>query len=355
MIRAQAPGKMLLIGEYAVLEGCDALVLAVDRQAQVSIRMNKGTEFSVSSPSLGAPQAQPFVLTQSGKLRFDPHLDAYTKHKFAFFKKLFEFFIERNGLGALPALQIVLQTDAFYSAEWRRKLGFGSSSALTVALYKALDAAWELHLPPEDFFRLALAAHRYAQGNSGSGIDVAASFAGKVIRYGMNTADARQQRLPRAVTPWPGLPMAVVWSGTSASTKEMVASVSRLKTENAALYKRLMENLCVHSSAAIQAYAQQDLDAFLNNTRQFRDTLRQLGSQSGTPIFTRAHEELVQLAEEIRCVYKPSGAGGGDIGIIFAPDTRMLAAAEEKIKAQGYKIFPVHMAESGVHLTHESN
>ncbi len=353
MIRVQAPGKMLLIGEYAVLEGCDALVFAVDRQAGVHVQKNSGNEFSVSSPSLGILEALPFVLTQKGKLRFDPNLEARTKHKLVFFKKLFEFFIEQTGGHSLASLRIVLQTDAFYSAEWRRKLGFGSSSALTVALYKALDTIWELQQTPEQLFRLALAAHRFAQGNSGSGIDVAASFSGKVIQYKMNTTDAWKQELPRPVQPWPDLPMAVIWSGNSASTKEMVASVSRLKDTDASLYRQLMNNLCAGSTAAIQAYAQQNLDAFLRQAARFRDALRQLGSQSGTPIFTRAHEELVQLAEETQCVYKPSGAGGGDIGILFAPDANALTETKGKIEARGYKILPVRMAASGVRLMEE--
>ncbi len=355
MIRAYAPGKMLLIGEYAVLEGCDALVFAVDRQAEVSVEKVSGNEYSVLSPSLGILESQPFILNPNGKLYFDPNINPFTGRKLLFFQKLVEFFTSHIALTPLPALHINLQTDAFYSAEWRRKLGFGSSSALTVALFKALDEAWKLRQSPEQLFRLALAAHRFAQGNSGSGIDVAASFAGQVVRYKMNSGDAWQQTLPQAVTPWHDLPMAVVWSGTSASTKEMVASVSRLKTTNALLYRNLMETLCADSSAVIQAYAQQDLEAFLRFTAKFRDALRQLGSQSGTPIFTRAHEELVQLADKWQCVYKPSGAGGGDIGILFAPDAQKLAETERQIQKHGYRTIPVHMATDGVHFIKESN
>jgi mevalonate kinase len=36
-IRARAPGKMVALGEYAVLEGAPALVLAVDRYAAATI------------------------------------------------------------------------------------------------------------------------------------------------------------------------------------------------------------------------------------------------------------------------------------------------------------------------------
>ncbi len=353
MIRVQAPGKMLLIGEYAVLEGCEALVLAVDRQAEVSAQKLSGNEFAVASPSLGILEALPFVFTKSGKLRFDPNLDVRSRYKLAFFKKVFEFFVARNGLPDRPALRLTLQTDAFYSAEWRRKLGFGSSSALTVALYKALDAAWELRLTSEQLFRLALAAHRFVQGNIGSGIDVAASFSGRVIQYKMNTGDAWKQELPKAVPPWPDLPMAVIWSGNSASTKEMVASVSRLKETDLSLYRQLIKRLCMESSGAVQAYVRENITLFLRHTARFRDALRQLGAQSGTPIFTRAHEELVELAETRNCVYKPSGAGGGDIGILFAPDQEKLKTALNAIEERGYKRLAVGMAPAGVRIISE--
>ena len=36
-IRARAPGKVVALGEYAVLEGAPALVLAVDRYAAATI------------------------------------------------------------------------------------------------------------------------------------------------------------------------------------------------------------------------------------------------------------------------------------------------------------------------------
>ena len=35
-VRATAPGKLVVLGEYAVLTGAPALVLAVDRQCQVA-------------------------------------------------------------------------------------------------------------------------------------------------------------------------------------------------------------------------------------------------------------------------------------------------------------------------------
>ena len=51
MITAQAPGKLLLLGEYAVLEGAPALVVAVDRLARV--RVASAERFEISAPQVG--------------------------------------------------------------------------------------------------------------------------------------------------------------------------------------------------------------------------------------------------------------------------------------------------------------
>ena len=40
-IRASAPGKIVLSGEYAVLDGAPAICAAVDRRAAVTIELNQ--------------------------------------------------------------------------------------------------------------------------------------------------------------------------------------------------------------------------------------------------------------------------------------------------------------------------
>ena len=47
-IEARSPGKMILIGEYAVLEGAISLVAAVDRMATVSMHRGLKGKFSLS-------------------------------------------------------------------------------------------------------------------------------------------------------------------------------------------------------------------------------------------------------------------------------------------------------------------
>ena len=51
-VRTSAPGKVILSGEYAVLDGAPAVVMAVDRRARVSVSAGSGDWHRVSAPGL---------------------------------------------------------------------------------------------------------------------------------------------------------------------------------------------------------------------------------------------------------------------------------------------------------------
>ena len=73
--------------------------------------------------------------------------------------------------------RVIVDSSAFFGPNGR-KLGFGSSAAVTVALTSLLCA--DPQTPDEDILNLAVAAHRHAQGGRGSGYDVATSLFGGV-------------------------------------------------------------------------------------------------------------------------------------------------------------------------------
>ncbi len=343
MIKTSAPGKMILLGEYAVLEGAPALVCAVNRRASVHLQPLEGSEFSVQSPSLQTP-AQPFIITPGLKIRFDPNLKTEALNKLHFFKVIFESILnDLKNCKPLTAVDIKLETDAFYSVSLRRKLGFGSSSALTAALAKAVSEAAGLPLDEAGIFRLALTAHRAAQGSAGSGIDIAACSYGGVLEYKMDDP----KHSPHKLNPWNELPLAVVWTGASASTSRMVQSVSVLKQANPKLYNKIMEELKAVSAEGIEAYKEQQLQPFLKAVQNFYSGLKKLGSESKTAIISRPHQILAETALLNGGFYKPSGAGGGDIGLLFASSFEQLEVLKEKTIQQGFKIVTAETAVQG--------
>lgn len=154
VVIATAPGKLILTGEYAVLDGAPALVIAVDRR--------------VVARREGIPPGSPFLLAVARELA------------------------QRYGAaspGALAALEIAVDSSAFYDAADRtQKLGLGSSAAVTVAATALALAAQHGAIDRDEVLAIALAAHANAQGAKGargSGADIAAAVYGGAIVFTM--------------------------------------------------------------------------------------------------------------------------------------------------------------------------
>ena len=88
-ISTKAPGKMILLGEYAVLEGAPALVTAVNRFAYVTISENNQAEYILKAPSIGINE-EPFVISKSGSVRFNPALPPQIENRLGLFSGIFK-------------------------------------------------------------------------------------------------------------------------------------------------------------------------------------------------------------------------------------------------------------------------
>lgn len=261
-MKASAPGKLVLLGDYAVLAGGPALVAAVDRRA------------------FGAPggAAPPSAVVEAVLAR----------------AKTF------GGRPELPEID----TRAFLD-EHGQKLGLGSSAAVAV-----VTAALALGRDDAMAFRVALEGHRDSAGGVGSGVDVAASFYGGVIA----TAN---QPAPVEVLPiqLPGLSLSVLYTGQSASTARMVEAVER--AEAWLSWQKVLSEL---SAQGLDAWRQQDGPRFLEVVARYGRALAGLGADAGVPIVTHRTAELMRRAHQEGAAAKPSGAGGGDVAVLFAPD-----------------------------------
>lgn len=264
---ASAPGKIVLSGEYAVLFGAPAVCMAVTRRAVVTVADSADGECHVTTPGFTGEGSFAVVDAVYGDTR--------------------------------PARNIDLDTRAFSSDG--QKVGIGSSAALTVALAAARSNS-------VDVLTAALDAHAALQGGAGSGIDVAAAVHGGLIEYEMSSRNVR-------TLSWPvGLRMRVLWTGVPASTG--------LKLEKLA-------NQAVHPSRSAlgQAAAEMasvwrsgDTDRILSEYMAYIGALRQFSVDHDLGIFDAGHEELTDAAMANNLVYKPAGAGGGDIGVLFGRD-----------------------------------
>lgn len=285
-----APGKIFLVGEYAVLEGGTAVLAAVSRYAVAQYVNGSPAESEV------VEQAMSHALREIGE-----------------------------AASAIPPGAVLVDSEEF--SQGKTKLGLGSSAAVAVAAVSAVfeTAGRAIEGQQHQIFTIADAAHRAAQGGVGSGADVAAAVYGGFIKFS-RSADGKANV---ASLPMPhNLHLVVFWTEKPASTRSLVEAVQNYARMAPSSYKMLI--------GALRATA----DRFVNELQAGRSTaavaaagrygrqMADLGKAVGVPIYTEAFEQAAALAREVGGDAKPSGAGGGDVGVaMFAtPEAASLFA-----------------------------
>ena len=296
-LMASAPGKLVLCGEYAVLAGHEAVVAAVDVRATAT--------------------------RTAGPLAFDersPLLAACIE--------------ELRARGEEPEGRIVVDTAAFLDPAGR-KLGLGSSAAAAAAFLGALLPNASVDVVHD----ITQAAHRRFQGGKGSGIDVAASCLGGIVRFLRAPGGPRA----RAAPPIPeDLSVVVAWSGSSQDTRHFIGRV-----QAAPHWREAVGPLGAAAALFLDACGRQAADDVLRAVEAARRGMAELGELAGIDIVSAPHRRIAALAAQHGGAAKPSGAGGGDVAICLVP-RKQQAALEEDLRAEQLPPIPLHLAAPGL-------
>jgi phosphomevalonate kinase len=308
-VKFRAPGKVVLWGEYAVLAGAPAAVMGVNRYAEVTLApadtMTHCTSRGLLTPGVhkadlgfcGIPTSAmaEAVLRHWGHQQFPRHFTLYS------------------------------DTSAFFSSD-SRKLGIGSSAALCTATYAAFAALLDQASSAAE----AIEIHRRFQNGKGSGLDVAAAWHGGVIRFAHGQGEPWQ---------WPGhLYWQVVWTGASAAT---AASIGDFNQWLATADRGPLADLVTLCSMLFERTE-------LVLLAEYTHALRALDDAAGLNIFTPEHRRLATIAAAHSLVYKPCGAGGGDIGLACSKDPDALAAFTAAVRAEHFVPLDLEIASHGV-------
>ncbi|MCL4791863.1 MAG: hypothetical protein KJ040_07405 [Gammaproteobacteria bacterium] len=347
-IEARAPGKLVIVGEYAVLHGAPGIAVAVEAQARARLTVRPGPDSELLVPDTGG----------CFRFRWDaaglPHwLDA-SPGALALPLSSCVTALGAQGLwppaGDLPACRIELDTAAFHgedAAGQRIKLGLGSSAAILVALMGALlKLVRAAPVSREELTAICCAAHRHLQGGAGSGIDVATAVAGGVISI---------EALPESLGPrvqalsWPrGLHMLAVWSGHSASTPALLARLQDYQSRQAAACTRHLTALDGIARRTLSAWQHDEVAVVLASLDSYASALRALDADAGIGICGGEHEAMREIARAHGAVYKPSGAGGGDFGIALSASAEVLTVVAEDFAARGYRCLEAGLCAPGL-------
>ena len=329
MISAQAPGKLYIAGEYAVVEpGEPAVLVAVDRYLTVHLDSGENTA-AVGRVHSSAYQRGPLVWVReqdTGRIvvEHDPR-----DYVISALRTVDQLRAERGLAPEYFDVRIVSELEDSAGL----KFGLGSSAAVTVALITALDEFYQLGLTRTERFQLALLA-TIAVSPRASGGDLAAITFGGWIEYtspdraalkahldahgviAALTAPGWQPFRVRSLPAPADLQLLVGWTGTPAATEILVAGVQH----TGAPYTDFLSG----SRACVQdlvAALQTDPGSAVGVVRRARRLLHRLEQHSGILIETEMLRDLCEIAERHGAAGKPSGAGGGDCGIVLAPPT----------------------------------
>lgn len=347
MIEATAPGKLYLAGEYAVVEaGYPAVILAVNQYLFVQLQpAESGVIYSSQQPDLEVAWS-----------RQDQRICTASPNPYQLIissMQVVEDYLSGLGVTIDTLYRLDIRSD-LDDEQSGTKYGLGSSGAVTVAVIKAVLSYYQQELAPLLVYKLAVLSQlRIAM--SGSFGDLAASSFGGVIAYHsvdrnwLQTALKSSSILEMVEQDWKGLAiqtldlpdgldLLVGWTGSAASTDQLVASMQGQlnQEEKEATYRHFLQVNRTCLEKLIRACQANDRlavrEAIVTNRKQLQDFAAGMGMVIETPQLSR----LCQLAEAEGAVAKSSGAGGGDCGICLVESP----AQKERI-AQAW-------AESGI-------
>jgi phosphomevalonate kinase len=333
-----APGKLILIGEYAVLHGAQALVAGTAMYASASISESQNSFSTFRSGNLSEDVLK-FRLNSG-------HLEIIGKEISRSHRFIYEL-LKQMSTYSVPehsAFDFQVDTSEFYNSEGK-KFGLGSSAAATVAAASSLSVYLDLNLSRESLFNTVFAAHHTAQDTVGSGVDIAASIYGGILIYSISTRDQK----PDAVDFPQDLYIMPIWTGKSASTTDLVSKLQLWAEANESEYMQLIEAMKEVSAAACLYIKRAESDKFCTTIRTYYNLLSDMTRRCNIPILSSEHVQIGKIVNDAGGVYKSSGAGFGDLGIAFYDDLSIGKRIGETLRKTSFKKMNFKFDFTGVH------
>lgn len=353
-IDVQAPGKILWIGGYSVLERPNiAFVSAVN--AYVTATINHKSDMKIK---LDAPQLKSSV---SGEADDEGKITGEAAPELLLMKTSAEVALRYAiSLGAKPSgFSITTNSDpAFaYSLNTGKivKSGLGSSAAVTVATVGAVLKFFGMDAKGNDaLHKLAQTAHSIATGKVGSGFDVAAAAHGSILytRYSPDILktfpkDYSNQNLNDLVrSEWDytiksfslpkELKLLFANFGEAMITTKAIGSVSDFRTRDPHSYAELIQDINDENLKAVNALKKvkkgnmDSLEEFKTAFDHGRSLTKKLGLLSNVGIEPDDCTELIEESKKNGAfVAKLPGAGGKDSVAALSLDDNSYASLKK--------------------------
>jgi len=331
IVKASAPGKIVILGEFAVLADAPAISMAVDRRASVSIEEHGIDRHLLQT--FGPLKGQwEFKVNKTGKIEW---LNVKPDKSILF---LFECFWYRANVKTNNYFKFILDTSMFYDIKNKIKYGVGSSSALIVAMAAAFVSIFKI---PKKITNLAHEVHFEFQKGVGSGVDIQTAIDGGIIEFYRNKKHiSRYKEFPN------NLLFNIFWCGAPVCTQSQLKRLDKLS-------KRSFLDLCNFSKKLSLNWGRSNNKIFFESFEGYIDLLKRFSDDYNLSLFANKHNDLVKIAKMQKdIVYKPCGAGG-DIGICIGASKNKMDNFNESAQIKGFRLLDMSLEKSGLLIKEE--
>jgi mevalonate kinase len=312
---SSVPGSVMLLGEYAVLNGHRGLACAVNQRIKGKLIPHASDSIKIFSDRFGTYQASihEVLITKP----FDFILTAIQRYQH----------LLSNGF------------DLIIESDFSDQVGLGSSAAVTVTTL-ALLKSW---LQPsrfwdsKSFFEECLAVVHKVQKGVGSGADIAASIWGGIIS--IKTSPLNIEKLEGKL-----LPLVLLYSGSKTSTVTLIEEVLTRKTKHPKLVSDILQAIGDCSDIGYESILSEDIDQMAEVFVIQQSLLKALH------VSNNHLDNIIKVLEEDPGIIasKISGSGLGDciisLGQLKNPDVWQ----DSCWKQQGVMPIPVEITEQGL-------
>jgi phosphomevalonate kinase len=339
-----APSKLFLCGEYAVLWGGKARVLAVGPRAQALVRARDDRTVQL----LTAEGRLLGVSTPLG-VRWDGEVTQGAR----FAARALDVAYRAHGREALGLSLALAPSRPGPSGE---KLGKGTSARTSVLAVEAASAV----LGVRASLQLALLAHAEAQGGKGSGADVVASSVGGLVRYRRWPVEqvlGVEKQLGVALSD--AGPVDVVRTGllpdflTYASAGQGALTPGMIEKAERRLDAKARADFVAESDLLGDALEDALRAGSFQGMREACEGLQTLLA-SLSQVVTPELQRILLLARTADSTGKVSGAGGGDGCLLLSPDAESQGRLLETLQARGIHAMALSL-EPGVRIEAEAD
>ncbi|MBI3380201.1 mevalonate kinase [Candidatus Gottesmanbacteria bacterium] len=316
-IAVSVPGKLMLMGEHAVIYGRPCIVTAIDQRIITTAELLEESIFKLEAPDVKVTGYQK-TTADLGKGEIPKEA------KFA----------ELAVLNFLNAYKISKGIKIITKSPFSANFGFGSSAGTVVGIIKSLSELFSVTVSQKELFDLSYKTVLDVQGK-GSGFDVAAAIYGGTIFF-QNKGEVIESLTAD------GLNLVIGYCGVKADTVSMINSVeSKMKNYKAGIDK-IFDNiggLVIEAKSAILEKDWERLGTLMDYNQNYLEDLA---------VSTEKLNNMIEGAKKSGAYgTKLSGAGGGDCMVALVSEEKKLKVTQA-IEVVGGQVINVTPNAPGV-------